>query len=77
MRALPLTMLLFLASHLSAVVPLETVKWARLPADPDRGVAMSNELSHDVPTDKSVHACDKHSPGAHRRHRSRRTRMSC
>ncbi len=40
MRALPLTMLLFLASHLSAVVPLETVKWASdSPVPSEAGIA--------------------------------------
>ena len=40
MRTLLLTMLLFLASHLSAVVPLETVKWASDSAVPSEvGIA--------------------------------------
>ncbi len=40
MRTLLLTMLLFLASHLSAVVPLETVKWASdSPVPSEAGIA--------------------------------------
>jgi hypothetical protein len=40
MRALPLTMLFFFASHLSAVVPLETVKWASdSPVPSEAGIA--------------------------------------